>query len=61
MPAKEVLLRCVKHIKQTKMDIYNTINQIRNLNSNMEIYVLCVYAMFNNQELRDLVFLFVNL
>jgi hypothetical protein len=59
--AREVLLRCVKHIKQTKLDVDNTINQIRNLNPNMEIYVLGVYAMLDDQRLRDLVFPLVNL
>jgi len=59
--AREVLLRCIKHIKQTKMDVDNIINQIRSLNPNMEIYVLGVYAMLDDQRLRDLVFPLVNL
>lgn len=57
--AKEVLLHAKKHIIQTKKDIDDSLSLISSLNPNMEIYVLGVYAMLDNQKLRDLVTPFV--
>lgn len=59
--AKEVIFRCVKHIRQTEKDVESCINKILSLNPSMEIYVLGVYAMLDNQVARDLVFPLVNL
>lgn len=57
--AKEVLFNARKHIIQTKKDIDDCLTLISNLNPNMEIYVLGVYAMLDNQTLRNLVTPFV--
>lgn len=59
--SKEVILRSVKHIRQTKKDVNDVISQIINLNNNIEIYVLGVYAMLDKQILRDIVFPLVDL
>lgn len=57
--AKEVLFHARKHIVQTKKDVDNCLSLISSLNPNTEIYVLGVYAMLDNQTLRDLVTPFV--
>lgn len=56
---KEVVFRAFHHIRQTKQDIRNVIEDILSLNPNMEIYVLGVYAMLDEQIFRDLAFPFV--
>lgn len=53
--AREVILRFRKHVRKAKQDIDSAIKQISELNPNMEIYVLGVYAMLDNQTLRNLV------
>lgn len=56
---KEVLLRAMKHVNQTKNDVENCIEYISKLNPNIQVYVLGVYAMLDDQKLRDIVFPFV--
>lgn len=58
---KEVLTNGLNDIERTENDIDETLNYILDLNPNMEIYVLGVYAMLDKASLRAIAFPLVNL
>lgn len=59
--AKEVLLRTSKHINQTKEDISDVLKQISDLNPNMEIYALGIYAMLDDPRMREILWPMFNI